>query len=161
MLYFRILYIIVQTIISFLIYITLKKELPSWVSYIISIMYFTFTPHFISFTYKSLSSWFATLLILCLINHERTRSKLYLVLMALFLCLGTLCYPTLGILYFTTVFILSKYEKKSILIFTIICFAIALLFLTFLLITLKPNEIISNITNVLEDEAHQESILVT
>lgn len=160
-LYLRIISIFIQLIISIYFYITFRKDFKETYVMLGSVLFFIYVPDFRSMVYKVELMWFSLLLVCYLYNYIKTQKILYIILAGIAISFSTLCYPPSAIsLIFSCCIIYSllKNEQKngrrfkSIIILISTCIACAMLFMSYILVTIGISNFIFFFPYLLSDE---------
>lgn len=155
---------LIQIIISIVIYYFFKHNISSNYAYIASFTYLIFLPkQTLIIDHSNLLNWFSTLLIIFLYSFLQNRKIIYLLLSGLCLSLSVIAYPTQAPLLFLVIFIIFFYCKKNklqysiILIFT--CFILFISFIGILATYMSFDEIIYNTLMITKEGSHNISII--
>ena len=164
--YLRIVGIILQGLISVYSVHVMKKWVTPSFAIFLSLLYFNFTPKQIqSPEFTQFLYWGIMVLGLSLLQYKTGKKKLHLVVAALSLCVCVLAYPYGVILFPVCIGILlyknqdtTKEKVQSIGIFTGICVLMGTIFLLYVLSGVSFEELLANVSGVLMDESHKQSL---
>lgn len=132
LLYMRYVYVFIQLVLSVYTYFTTRLYWSERQAQAASVAVYLYVFSFYSVQYKSIFYWTTLLTILLLLRWHYSGKEGYLVLSALILSGGVLCYPTLAIYIIPTTAFVWKYgngNRKEIGIYWGICVACAALFI--------------------------------
>lgn len=164
--YLRILGIVIQGAISvYTVYVMKKWVSPSFAVFL-SLLYFNFTPKQIqSPEFTQFLYWGIMVLGLSLLQYLSSRKKVHLIVAALSLCVCVLAYPYGVILFPVCIGILlyknrdTKKEKMcTVGIFTGVCGGMGLAFCLYVFSGVPFGRLMENLSYVLMDESHEQSI---
>jgi len=158
LLVFRILSVIIQTLICTYFYNTFKDRFNKKYVACACIILFTYIPDFQSFNYKQAIIWFVTLMIIYSYRYYLTGDKRYAILLGLSVSACVLEYPTAILLAITYTLILlfidRKNERKpvSIIYFILTCMICAGVFFAYIFSNLSIREFIFFFPKVFKDD---------
>ena len=164
--YLRIVGIVIQAAVSVYGVHVMKKWVSPAFAVFLSLLYFNFTPKQIqSPEFTQFLYWGIMVLGLSLLQYRMNKKKLQLVVAALSLCVCVLAYPYGVILFPVCIGVLlykNEDEKKEKIrmtgIFTGTCVVMGVLFLLYVLSGVPFDEFMANISCVLMDESHEQSL---
>ena len=164
--YLRIVGIVIQAAVSVYGVHVMKKWVSPAFAVFLSLLYFNFTPKQIqSPEFTQFLYWGIMVLGLSLLQYRMNKKKLHLVVAALSLCVCVLAYPYGIILFPVCIGVLlykNEDEKKEKIrmtgIFTGTCVVMGVLFLLYVLSGVPFDEFMANISCVLMDESHEQSL---
>ena len=164
--YLRIVGIVIQAVVSvYGVHVMKKWGSPAFAVFL-SLLYFNFTPKQIqSPEFTQFLYWGIMVLGLSLLQYRMNKKKLHLIVAALSLCVCVLAYPYGIILFPVCIGVLlykNEDEKKEKIrmtgIFTGTCVVMGVLFLLYVLSGVPFDEFMANISCVLMDESHEQSL---
>ena len=164
--YLRIVGIVIQALISVYSVHVIKKWVTPSLAIFLSLLFFNFTPKQIqSPEFTQFLYWGVMMLGLSLLQYKNSQKKLHLIVAALSLCVCVLAYPfgvvlfpvCLGILWYKNNNSLKE-KAQSIGIFTGICVLMGGGFFLYVLSGVSFEEFLANISGVLMDESHDQSL---
>lgn len=167
-LFFRILMVLANYILSIYILKSLRKRTSVWPAFFGALLYLLYTrANILGASYYSFALLFFTWSLFLLLNNQTEHKRRRMFLSGCAIALAVLAIPYLAILYILIVCIilvipcLRKYQKRSLwMVFgTFLCAAI---FCAFLLTKADLGEIIENIPHFLSDTEHENgNVLVS
>lgn len=157
--------VFVQGVISVWLYRSLRKDMSLRLSIVLAFAYFNFTPkHIQSPEFTLLFYWGMMALMLSLLGFFRSNRKRYGILAGLSVSGLVLCYPA-AVLVFVYVLVWFIWQKKNgnggisaLWYFAGTCVACGAIFLIYVLYTGGGFGVFSNISNILMDESHDQSL---
>ena len=164
--YLRIVGIVIQALISVYSVHVIKKWVTPSLAIFLSLLFFNFTPKQIqSPEFTQFLYWGVMMLGLSLLQYKHSQKKLHLIVAAFFLCVCVLAYPFGVVLFPVCIGILwyknnnsPKEKTQTIGVFTGICVLMGGVFLVYVLSGVSFEEFLANISGVLMDESHDQSI---
>ncbi|MBQ8188345.1 MAG: hypothetical protein IJZ44_01045 [Lachnospiraceae bacterium] len=158
--FMRICGVLIQGCIGVFLYYTIRKKLPHMLSMVLAFAYFNFTPkHIQSPEFTVLFYWAIMVLMLALLLFFDTEKKDWMILAGLSLSVIVLCYPAAILLFVYTVgLLIKKKQKKACVHFALTCVFCGVLFIVYLIITSGGLDVFSNISYILMDESHTQSM---
>lgn len=156
LLFFRILAICVQLVISLYFYMTFANE-RNWHYVLVSmIVYLLYTADFASFTYKQEVIWFVMLQIISCYKLYVHKKRCYVILLGVWLSCCVLAYPTTVILCPVYFIIFCLIDKENAVRLSaelmIICGICAFIFLGSVISQIGVDKLIENFPKMLHDE---------
>ncbi|MCM1159906.1 MAG: hypothetical protein NC412_01675 [Roseburia sp.] len=157
-LYLRIVSTVIHLCFSLWLYKVLSGKMDWEWSCLCGLFYFNFLPKWLmNLDFSMQLIWGMTAMLLFLLHGEKEKSfsPFFAGVSLAFTVLG---YPTMVILYPAALWLIMKYNKKSmkkIGMFTLGCGVCAIAFFAYLLQDMSGKEIISNIPHIFSDGSHQ------
>lgn len=169
-LYFRILFIIIQSIFAVFAFRELTFHLPYRYAYLGTAILYAYVPYMYSLTYKTLSSIFLISGILLLLSFKRRPSLFRCFLLGAVIFLSSLVYVTTAIMivpFAIALWYMTAKEKtgksgtlKYELLLTGTFFAAVLLFSLSMVFRMGVSGVAEGIRHILGDETHQDSLII-
>ena len=158
--FMRICGVLIQGGVSVFLYLTIRKKLPQLLSVVLAFAYFNFTPkHIQSPEFTVLFYWAIMVLMLALLSFFDTEKTGWMILAGLSVSVIVLCYPAAVLLFvYTACLLLTKRKKKACVWLTATCAACGALFVLYLVIAGGGFDIFSNVSYILMDESHDQSL---
>ncbi len=152
--------VIIQFLISIFLYKTLRRDMSPLLSGLLSCAYFNFTPkHIQSPEFTLIFYWGTMLLMLCLLRFAEKEHTGWVVAAGLCTSVTVLCYPA-AVTMFVYVWVwfwIKKYKKQAG-CYTAVCAICAICFVAFVMICGGGSGVFENISSVLMDESHDQSL---
>ena len=164
--YLRVVTTVIHGLLSYLVYRTFRRSIHKEYAFLLAMLYFNISPKTIHIPeFGNMQLWFLTILILALqwYYEEDGKNKWYLLVVAGVALSGeVLTYPTCIILYPALLIYLwmksSNTKWRDCVILTATCGACALVFLGAVLMHVSPQELLTNVQNLLSfDPTHDVS----
>ena len=165
--YLRILGTLIHLLIGIWFYQLSKKQFNTTVSLLISLIHINFLPKWLSIPeFEIMHYWSMCIIFLSLLSwKEQQKNFMYLVLSSVALFVAVTCYPTMLLLYPVYVTAIwhfsnegSSAKWRSIFWFTLPALLLGLTFIGYLLSYLSPSEFLENISYILMDESHSNTL---
>lgn len=157
-LYFRIVSTLLHLFFSCWVYKELSHRMEREWSCLCGLLYFNFLPKWLmSLDFSMQLIWGMTAMLLFLRRGEKGKSH-WAFLAGVSLAFTVLGYPTMAVLYPAALWLIWKYQGKSIKkmgMFTLGCGICAIVFFGYLLKDMSMGEILSSIPHVFSDGSHQ------
>lgn len=166
-LFFRVLFVFVQTGISAFFFLTFRKKYEEKYVFIASLLLFMYCADFPSFQYKQLAIWFSVLEIIFLFRFVSQKKVIDLVLLGVMISCSVLSFPTTIVQFalFIMLLILNRRRKKEVgalrdcIILFATCLACALLFFAFVFSKISIAEFLVFFPKALQDENLQSNFI--
>lgn len=160
--------VFLQGCISVYLYRALRRDMPVWLSMILSFVYFNFTPkHIQSPEFTLLFYWAMMLLMLFLLDFYREGRKRYVIFAGFCTSVLVLCYPAAVLVFaYVLLWFLWKngfsWKQKECGFspagwFVGTCVCLGFVFLVFVVCQGGGLNVFLNISNILMDESHNQS----
>lgn len=169
LIFFRIVSVIVQLLVSIFFYKTFSKDYNKKFVLAAAIAFFVYIPDFQSFNYKQEFIWFSLLEIILIYRYYRSRRSEYLILLAVTIAFNVLAYPTAIIQFFVYAFLVFYIEKKEykretgvqkVFLFLVVpCIVCAICFMVWVLKDISLAEFWKYFFNVFKDENLNDSFI--
>ncbi len=155
-LYTQIVGLFIRIAIGWFLYKTIRTVTGEKPATMAGILYLLISPKdILTPDFSNMMLWTSSLLFLTIIKYLDTKRISYLILSAIWLCLGVLSYPSFIISYFAMLLILQKYSdttRRDILLFTGVCALIGGIYAGYFLITIGPEHILNCVGKALSIE---------
>lgn len=169
LIYLRTIGILIQGGVAVYAFCVFRKMVHPYLAVCVAFIYFNFTPkHIQSPEFTQYLYWGMMVLCLSLLQFLHTKKYRYLVVTALSLCVCILAYPYAILLFLVLVifFIVMLRQdvrgtlKSALLVFGGTCAVCGAIFLIYVLSGISPGELWGNVSYVLMDESHSQSMLL-
>lgn len=161
--YLRIVTTVIHFLFSIWCYLILKKHYHKYTAVLVAIGYYNFLPKWmINIDFSMQQLWFMTMSILFLYYGMKKVHHIWYVLSGVALAFAVLAYPGMVFLYPVYLLVILYIEKehkiKKILLLTLGCLMMAILFFTYVFSYMSVGEFIQSIPMVFSDGSHQFSL---
>ena len=161
--FFRLLYVIINIGVSIYIYHTLKKHFSPFHATVIAVINLLFYSGFATIQYKQCLYWFVLLCMLSIINYSDTNKIRYLIFAALSLCAAILFYIGAVIMVIPCAIAICKLHNgnhfRALAVFLGTCAICGSLFLVYVLSQTPFSELCYGFMQILTSDGYSENVI--